>query len=311
MDSVLIIGVEGAVGAGLALTLQQSHSVVGLANRAGINVDGCRTVHATSHNAASVRQHVQSERPDWIIFCGAASRSSWDSDAVRSEAISDQHAIEWAKAAADGNIEFCMISSDAVFTGPWMLHKEDDEHFCATPQAERLRQIETAVLDENDDALIVRTNAFGWSPHAESPEFVETIMESLDGGLPIDIDFLRYSSPILATDLGMLLLKARSEQLRGVLHIASAERINPFQFAERIAELADLARPEFPEQTILESPITGFGKGETTLDCSLAAELLGVRMPLIDDGIGQFIRQVDDGQLDKLRNDNAQVSRAA
>ncbi|MFT5091789.1 MAG: dTDP-4-dehydrorhamnose reductase, partial [Porticoccaceae bacterium] len=145
MDSVLIIGVEGAVGAGLALTLQQSHSVVGLANRAGINVDGCRTVHATSHNAASVRQHVQSERPDWIIFCGAASRSSWDSDAVRSEAISDQHAIEWAKAAADGNIEFCMISSDAVFTGPWMLHKEDDEHFCATPQAERLRQIETAV----------------------------------------------------------------------------------------------------------------------------------------------------------------------
>lgn len=311
MDSVLIIGVEGAVGAGLALTLQQSHSVVGLANRAGINIDGCQTVHATSHNAVSVRQQIQSERPDWIIFCGTASRSSWDSDTVRTEAINDKHAIEWAKAAADGDIEFCMISSDAVFTGPWMLHKEDDEHFCSTPQAERLRQIETAVLDENDDALIVRTNAFGWSPNVESPEFVETIMESLDGGWPIDIDFLRYSSPILVTDLGMLLLKAHTEELRGMLHISGSERINPFQFAERIAELANLNCPEFPEQTILESPITGFGKGETTLDCSLAAELLGVRMPLIDDGIGQFLRQVDDGLLNQLRTDKAQVSRAA
>ena len=88
----------------------------------------------------------------------------------------------------------------------------------------------------------------------------------------------------------MMLLKSRSEELRGILHIASAERINPFQFAERLAEMANLNQPEFPDQTILEGPVTGFGKGETTLDCSLSTKLLGVRMPQIDDGIGQFIQ---------------------
>ena len=311
MNTVLIIGTEGAVGAGLATVLQQSHSVVGLANRPGIDITGCKTVLATSHDTASVRQHIQSEQPSWIIFCGAASRSSWNTDAVRNSAVNDKHAIEWSKAAADHDIEFCMVSSDAVFSGPWMLHKEDDEHFCATPQAERLRQIETTVLEQNDDALIVRTNAYGWSPDAESPEFAEEIIESLDGGMPIEIDFLRHSSPILVTDLAMILTKAHSEELRGVLHIASSERVNPFQFAERLAEAADLNRPEFPDQTILEGPVTGFGKGETTLDCSLAAELLGVRMPLIDDGIGQFIRQSEDGLLDKLRSNQSRVSRAA
>ncbi len=311
MDSVLIIGVEGAVGAGLASVLQQGHQVVGLTNRTGINIAGCRTVDVKSHAPASIQQHIQAERPDWIIFCGAASRSSWNCDAVHNAAINDSHAIEWARAAATSDIEFCMISSDAVFTGPWMLHKEDDEHCCETPQAEHLRQIESAVLDAHDNALIVRTNAFGWSPDAESPEFAETMLESLDGGLPLELDFLRYSSPILTTDLGMMLLKAHAEQLRGVLHISSSERINPFQFAERLAEFADLSRPDFPEQTILETPITGFGKGETTLDCSLAAELLGVRMPLIDDGIGQFIRQAEDGLLDTLRSSRTQVSRAA
>ncbi len=312
MNNVLIVGIEGAVGAGLASAIQQSHSVTGIANRSGIDIAGCRIVHAMAHGAASVQQHIQSERPDWIIFCGAASRSSWDTDSVHNSAISDNHAVQWATAAAEAGIEFCMISSDAVFTGPWMLHKEDDdEHFSATPQAERLRQIESTVLEVNNDALIIRTNAFGWSPDAGCPEFAETLIESLDGGMPIDVDFLRYSSPILATDLGMLLLKAHTEELRGVLHIASSERINPFQFAERLAELADLTRPEFPDQTILEGPVTGFGKGETTLDCSLAAELLGVRMPQIDDGIGQFIRQAEDGLLDQLRRVEAQVSRAA
>ena len=101
MNNVLIVGIEGAVGAGLASVLRQSHAVVGLANRAGINVAGCRVVHAVGFDAVSIQQHLQSERPDWVIFCGAASRSSWDSHAVHQSAINDSHAIEWAKAAGD------------------------------------------------------------------------------------------------------------------------------------------------------------------------------------------------------------------
>ena len=312
MSDVLIVGIEGAVGAGLASVLQQSHQVTGLTNRDGINITGCRIVQAAGHDAASIEQHVKSERPDWIIFCGNASRSSWDSDSIRRSAIKDAHAIEWSRATATAGIEFCMISSDAVFKGPWMLHAEDDdEHFCETPQAERLRQVESTVLELNDDALIVRTNAFGWSPDANSPEFAEALLNSLDGGVPMELDFLRHSSPILTTDLARMLLKAHAEALRGVLHIAGSERINPFQFAERLAEMADLAPPDFPEQTILEGPVTGFGKGETTLNCSLAAEVLSARMPLIDDGIGQFLKQAEGGLLSTLRGAAEEVSRVA
>lgn len=311
MTNVLITGIEGAVGAGLASVLRQTHQVTGLANSPGISIDGCRIVQTGSHDSASIQQQIQSERPDWIIFCGSASRSSWDSSAVHAAAIDDTHAIEWSRATAGTEVDFCMISSDAVFTGPWMLHKEDDEHYCETPQAERLLQIEEAILELNDEALIVRTNSFGWSPDAGSPEFAETLLKSLDGGLPMELDFLRYSSPILTTDLARLILKAREEALHGVLHIAGSERINPFQFAERLAERAGLTPPEFPDQTILEGPVTGFGKGETTLDCQLASELLGVRMPLIDDGIGQLLKQAEDGLVDTLRGTTEPLSRAA
>ncbi|MDA0282080.1 MAG: sugar nucleotide-binding protein [Planctomycetota bacterium] len=311
MNNVLIVGIEGAAGAGLAAVLRQSFSVVGLANCSGISIADCRIICSTSHDAASVQRHLQTERPDWIIFCGAASRSSWSCERAREAAIDDVAAVEWAKATAGTDICFTMISSDAVFTGPWMLHLEDDEHYCETPQAERLRQIELDVLEQNSEALVVRTNAFGWSPDSSVPEFAETLLDSLDGGMPIELDFLRHSSPILTTDLARMLVQAHAESLRGVLHISSSERINPYQFAERLAEKAGLASPEFPDQTILEGPVTGFGKGETTLDCSLAVELLGVRMPVIDDGIGQFLKQANDGTLETLRSPAEQISKVA
>ena len=311
MNTVLIVGIEGTTGAGLASVLKQTHRVVGLSNQNGVNIAGCRVIHSTGHDTATVQQHIQSERPDWIIFCGAASRSSWDAEHTCQSAINDSASVEWSKACAETDICFSMISSDAVFSGPWISHREDDDHLCETPQAERLRQIETNVLESNPEALIVRTNAFGWSADASVPGFAETILSSLDGDFPADVDFLRHSSPILATDLAAMLQKAHAEELRGVIHIAGSERINPFQFAERLAELADLAPPQFPDQTILEGPVTGFGKGETTLDCTLAADLLGVRMPLIDDGIRQFLKQAEDGHLEALRSPAEQISRVA
>lgn len=311
MDTVLIIGVEGAAGAGLASVLKRSHQVVGISNSETTSIDGCRVLHSTSHNSSTVNQQIKAERPDWIIFCGAAARSSWDSSASSRSAINDDAAITWSKACDAAEIPFCMISSDAIFTGPWMSHAEDDEHHCETPQAERLRQIEADVLESNSEALIVRTNAFGWSSDSGSPGFAEEILSSLDGGLPVEIDFLRHSAPILTTELGHRLIMAYEEGLKGVLHIAGSERMNPFQFAERLAECAGLEPPQFPDHTTLETPVTGFGKGETTLDCSLATELLGSRMPSIDDGIDLFVQQAEDGFLEGIRGPLEQVSRVA
>jgi len=303
MDTVLIIGVEGSTGAGLASVLKHSHHVVGLSSREDVCINGCRVIHSTTHDTATVQHLLQSERPDRVIFCGAASRSCWDSPASSKHAVSDTNAVSWSKAAADADISFCMISSDAVFTGPWMSHAEDDEHHCETPQAERIRQIEAEVLEANGEALIVRTNAFGWSPLADCPGFAEEFLSSLDGGVPVDIDFLRHSAPIVATELAPRLLAACQEGLRGVLHLAGSERLNPFQFVEYLADAAGLEPPEFPDQTILEMPVSGFGKGETTLDCRLAVELLDMRMPSAHDSINQFVEQSENGFLAALRGE--------
>jgi len=308
MNSVLIAGVESVAGGNLAAVLQKSFQVCGVTPRSGIQIENCRIITSLAADLAGIQQLIRAERPDWIVFCGAAARSCWDGAESLGECFDDVSAPIWATAADQADIAFTMISSDAVFTGPWMSHGETDtDHFCETPQSARLRQIESSVLGACPDALIVRTNTFGWSPDASTPGFAESMIKDAD---PAGC-FVRHAAPILATDLACLLLKARQAGLAGSLHLASAERINAFNFAERLCERAGCNVPEMPDQLTLTRPVRGFGSGETTLNCDLAREELGVRMPLIEDGLGQFLKQQDDGFLTLLRCQEAAVPMVA
>ena len=307
MDTILVVGIESVAGANIAATLQDSSSIVGISAVPGIQVDGCR-IH---QGGGTIEQQINAIGPDRIIFCGNSSRSTWDNSDTRRAGFDDSLAVDWANAAGAARIEFTMISSDAIFTGPWMSHAEDDAHFCETPQAERLRQIESEVLCSHSRALVVRCNTFGWSPNTEAPGFAESMLSDLETGGRTSIPFLCHSGPILATELALMLSQAHVAGLSGFLHLGSAERINPFQFAERLAESAGTQPPQFPNGTTLHTPVEGFGSGETMLNCRRASTLLGVRLPLISDSIDAFLAQADNGFRAMLRSDVGELSRVA
>ncbi len=293
MDAVLIVGVESIAGAGLAAALRETHRVTGLSCAADARIDDCRIVHLESADASTINEQIDAVRPDWIVFCGHAARSSWDSQ-TEAHGFNDVLAIDCAQAAARRGAEFTMLSSDSVFVGPWMSHTEDDEHFSALPAAVRLREIESSVLNELPEALVVRTNVFGWNPGTSEQGFASQLLAEIERGLVERVDFLKHATPILATDLGGLVLKARHTGVCGILHLGGAERLSPYQFAERLAAVADRSAAIIPDETLLASATAGRDRGETTLDCSTARELLELSMPLLEDGLCVFVGQRPD-----------------
>ncbi|MHC4878916.1 MAG: sugar nucleotide-binding protein [Planctomycetota bacterium] len=293
MDAVLIVGVESIAGAGLAAALRETHRVTGLSCHTDAQIDDCRIVHLESADAASINEQVDAVRPAWIVFCGHAARSSWDTQS-EVHGFDDVLAIDCAQAAARCGAEFTMLSSDSVFVGPWMSHTEGDEHFSSLPAAVRLREIESSVLSEFPSALVVRTNVFGWNPGTSELGFASQLLAEIERGLAERVDFLKHATPILATDLGGLLLKARQTGVCGILHLGGAERLSPYQFAERLAAVADRSAAIIPDETLLAHVTMGRDRGETTLDCSTARELLGASMPLLEDGLCAFLAQRPD-----------------
>lgn len=310
METMLVVGVETVAGANLAVEFAKTHHVIGLASVPGISLSGCdvQTIH--THDNVTVKSWLQQARPQRIVFCGQAAQACWDE--TDAPAIDDSAATTWARISAEHSISFTMLSSDAVFTGPWLSHFEDDEeHYCPTPRAQQIRAVEESVFAADPNALIVRTHVFGLSPLAHCPSLAERLLSQLERHDELSIDSLRHASPILAADLATLLSQCFNGEVCGLLHIAGGERTNPYLFAELLAEAAELERPNYEWIEELTDPLIGFGCSESTLNCSQARDLLEFSMPLLVEGVNRLIAQYRNGYIEKLRGHRDNASKAA
>ena len=185
MDRLLIAGVDSVVGANLAAWWGGRRPVTGLGWQHALAIEGCEIEGPVSPLEPPTPKMLASQ-PDWVVFCGPGAVSSWNEQRPDWNSCDwSRAAAQWAEAARDWGAEFTLLSSDAVFTGPWMFHRETGTCFCDSPEARLLRQTEQAVLTANPHSLIVRTNAFGWAPLPELAGLPEQVLETLtnDGEL--------------------------------------------------------------------------------------------------------------------------------
>jgi dTDP-4-dehydrorhamnose reductase len=301
VDKLLVAGIDTIVGANLAAWLAHRYQVIGLSWGEAISIAGCETAVCNPDSLEAARNWVASERPQWTIHCGTPAESVWNIPSPplpRPEAVPVTGA--WARAAHELGSEFCLISSDAIFTGPWMFHRENGTCFCDSTPSRILRLLESEVLAANPDALVTRTNVFGWSPAAAAPGLVDTIVNVLEDGRALALDCMRHATPILATDFAEVLDRAFQQKLRGIHHLAGAERINPFRFACLLADqfglpMSNLSAIETPFEKQRE-----YGAGETSLQTRRIRRALETPLPLVREGLARLYDQHASGYRDRF-----------
>ncbi|HUG92569.1 MAG TPA: sugar nucleotide-binding protein, partial [Planctomycetaceae bacterium] len=303
-------GVDSIVGANLAAVLSGSSVVCGLprqiAATQAARIGGCEILRETISGEGGIRQVLSRISPGCVVFCGPGAESCWSQSpraAFTEEAVST--ARMWARAAHEAGAPFTCISSDAVFTGPWMFHPESSRSLCDSRQARVLRGIEAAALAEHASALVVRTHVFGWMPDACGPGWIERELAGLEDGTARGQDPFRHATPMLATDFATVLEQAWQENLSGVFHIAGSERISPAGFLARIAQEFDLPVPAIGRpESLVERP-QGFGCGETSLRTGSIRRAMGVSLPSLTDGVRRLREQYENGYRDRLNGSAA------
>jgi dTDP-4-dehydrorhamnose reductase len=196
-------------------------------------------------------------------------------------------------------VQFTHISSDAIFTGPWMFHDEECPSRCASPQAAVVAAIEQAVRETCPEALIVRTNAFGWSP-AGAAGWIESELAAISSRRVLGLDSIRHSTPILATDLAKILQRAWEDDICGTFHIAGAERVNPAKFFQRLADRFGLPWLSIRESMVLEGRPQGFGEGECSLQTKKVRKALCLAMPILSESLDGLLQQYEQGYCDRI-----------
>lgn len=291
MQNLLVVGVETIAGANIAASLAERYRVTTHSTYGRYDVPNCGALDPE----VSAPQATRLCRPDWVIHCGPASRSAWDPATL---AFIDDQMVEdagvWASAASECNAGIAMISSDAVFTGPWLFHDEDSAGLCHSAHAIAVRAAEQACLESHRKGLVIRTNTFGWSPERQGKGWLEGLLEGIQSRRVVEQDHIRHATPILAHDLADILERACQEKLEGIYHVGGAERFSPLKFAQRLADQFNLPWLSLRREGPLAEAARGFGAGECSLQTKKIRKALCVAMPMLSEGLSKLAQQDKD-----------------
>lgn len=300
VDSIFVVGTDTLAGANLA-----AHWTDG-----GRSVNGFRrNAGEFDHGPVSLdeaRSHLAAAKPDIVVYCGAASESAWSYPAI--DAAADADLRVWSRAVRELGCRFTYISSDAIFTGPWLFHSEDSTHHCHSLEAGRLRSMEELVDRILPEALIVRSNIFGWS--ADGLGWIESLIATFEEGTTTG-DAVRHATPILATDFAAILHRAHEEGLTGCLHIGGAERVSHATFVRMLGEEFGFDAPHVAPTQVLATSAMGFGRGETSLRSSRAKNVLNLAMPSLAEGLTRLNAQNTNGFRRRLESQSCELHRVA
>ena len=217
-------------------------------------------------DAAAVGRLIGRLRPDVIVH--TAYRQSGE-EMVN---VNVAGAGNVARAAAGVGARLVHLSTDLVFDGerPRGGYSEDDVASPITEYGRSKLAGEGAVAAVAPDALIVRTSLIYGGDRPGPHE--EMVLDALDGRRDVAFFSDEMRCPIVADDLVEALLDLARQPVSGPLHVAGADAVSRFMFAQLVA--ASHGRDPAPLRSALSSAARPPRPLNCALDCSRAGDLL-------------------------------------
>ena len=268
---------------------------MGISSTAPVSIEGCETVVTRSHDAAGARQLAAAHPPDQIVLCGAAGDSAWHHV---NEKIASRSAIEsaraWTKAASELGIPVTLISSDAIFTGPWMFHAETSISYSRSTQADALRTLESFVREQCPKASSSARMPTAGARLREKPGGSRGLSLPLNRTGPASLTARpterRFSPRIWPTS------SRRAGNKASRASITSQARNGSILTASCVPGAG--VQPVVASVKILdpvESAVAAFGQGETSLRTEAIRRAVSRPMPMLVEGLKRLFEQKTDG----------------
>lgn len=278
----LVTGASGFLGSNVGAYLEGGAYRIGLtrdAHATGTTFDEWRAAELT--DTEQVARVVLDCAPDIIVHSAAlASHEQCEADPRLAERVNALATGELAQLAQSVGAQFVLISTDAVFDGERGHYSEDDEPSPTSVYGRTKLQGELLTA-EMTDALVVRTNFFGWSPSG-TRSILEFFVDELSAERRVRgfTDFTTTSAyaQVLAAAIDELV----ADRARGTFHVTSPDALTKYEFGLAVAREfnldADLISPSVADM----HPPRG---RDISLDVSKAEEFLGHRLATQLEGI--------------------------
>jgi dTDP-4-dehydrorhamnose reductase len=288
---ILVTGATGLLGCSLVeQALLRGHEVVALGFRNEVPLGRARPVRADLTLPGEPGRLVQRENPQWLVHCAAATDVDW-CESHPDEALWLNAEVPRAMATAlkAGGGRMVYVSTDAVYRGDRGQYQEEDECVPCNVYGRTKLAGERAVSEVLPDALILRTNLFGFTRTSRT-SLAQWVLRELEAGRRVPAFSDVVFSPLFTDDLSNAILDMMRSELGGLFNLGGRSAISKHGFALKLAESFGLDASLVDAVPASSAPFKAPRPRNTSLVCARAEGRLGRPMEDLDSGIARFTR---------------------
>lgn len=297
---LLITGGSGLLALNWACAMRDSWRVVLGIHRHPVRLAGVGTCPLDLDDAARLERQFAEVAPDLVVHAAAlTSVDECEADPARARHVNAGLARNVAEAAAARNVRLVHISTDHLFAGDRSNYREDEVPAPLNEYARSKQLGEEWVRQAHPQALVLRTNFYGWG-NARRQSFSDWILQSLRDGREITLFDDVFFTPLLAAALAAAAHRLLDLSAAGLYNLAGDERVSKYEFGKRLAQAFGLPEAQIRRGSVAEAGLKAVRPRDMSLDSSRARTLLGAGTGGLDEHLQTLRRQEQAGRREEL-----------
>ena len=234
---ILFFGGSGLLALNWANKIYKSWEVILLKHKRNICFKHARIIEFEKISKSNIIKVINKVNPNLVVNCAAITAVEKCEEEKNNANLVNSFLPEIiANACKLMNIKFVHISTDHLFDGKNSFYHEDNPKSPLNIYGKTKDNAEEKILLQNPQALIVRTNFFGWGTsyrHSFSDWIIKSLRESRAIKLFSDV----YFTPIHIEELVKIIHILIDKNKQGIFNVVSKERISKFEFGIKIANI--------------------------------------------------------------------------
>ncbi len=299
INRILFTGGAGLLSLNWAMTIRERYAVVlGLHNKS-VALRGCQHHQIDLESVQQLINILEQIKPNVVIHTvGLTSIERCEADPDLAFHVNTVIAEVVAKASFYLGLPLVHISTDHIFNGEEPLSTEIKSTSPVNVYGKTKAEAEGLVLMAHPEALVIRTNFFGWGTSYRK-SFSDFIIGALRAGEQIVLFDDVYYTPILVESLAITVHDLIDKAVHGVINVVGDERISKYEFGIKLARQFGLDC-EFIKRGLI-GDVSGLVQrpNDMSLSNKKACDILGRKLGSVDEYLSGLLRQA--GEFQEIR----------
>ena len=299
---VLITGGSGLLALNWACAIRERWDVILGTHLHSVKLRGTSQYSLELDDISKLEFQVEQLSPDLIVHtAGMTSVDQCENNPMLAKQVNAKIAKNVAIVSERHKIKFIHISTDHLFLGDKKFYTENSNAEPLNEYARSKLLAEKWVQEVNPDALILRTNFFGWgNSHRQS--FSDWIIYSLRNNQTINMFDDVFITPIIADSLAIFAHKLINQGASGIYNLVGDERVSKFEFALKLAKIFGLPVKNIKRSYISNADLLAKRPSDMSLNNQMTSKKLGISLGRLEDYFLELQKQEIDGRRTELYN---------